>query len=108
MYRGASCWRFCKHFGLLLQISEKFLNHSVDFLNNMRFSTLSIVLASLKIIDILQGSKIRATIRYFFYLLIIQVIVLKFHFHMNSTAVTNNAFEICKNASYCCARKYET
>ena len=24
------------------------------------------------------------------------------------TAVTNNAFEICKNASYCCARKYET
>ena len=24
------------------------------------------------------------------------------------TAVTNNTFEMCKNASYCCARKYET
>ena len=24
------------------------------------------------------------------------------------TAVTNNAFEICKNANFCCARKYET
>ena len=24
------------------------------------------------------------------------------------TAATNNTFEICKNASYCCARKYET
>ena len=23
------------------------------------------------------------------------------------TAVTNNVFDICKNASYCCARKYE-
>ena len=33
-------------------------------------------------------------------------IVYKFQFHL--TAVTNNPFEICRNANYCCPRKYET
>ena len=33
-------------------------------------------------------------------------IVFKFQFHL--TAVANNPFEICRNVSYCCPRKYET
>ena len=34
--------------------------------------------------------------------------VLSESFIFTWTAVTNNAFDICKNASYCCTRKYET
>ena len=28
--------------------------------------------------------------------------------HLKCVLVTNDAFEICRNVSYCCPRKYET
>ena len=63
----------------------------------------------------LQDSKIRATIRYFFIgsFVITSESLSSFKalspcFIFTWTAVTNNVFEICKNASYCFARNYET